>query len=276
MSDLRTAVLFPGQGSQTPEMREEVAAIRPDLLEHASEVVGHDPFARVDEGTRFVQPAIFCASLAGWERLRVDTEPAMLAGHSLGEITALVAAGSMPELDGLRLVAARGRLMQEASERSAGGMMAVRGGAADVEPLLAGTGAVIANDNAPKQVVLAGSVQALEAAQERLAGAGIRGKRLPVSGAFHSPLMEPAVAAFAVELERVRFAAPAIPVVSCFSPGAIVDPAQAIASALTRPVRWVDTLHALHHAGIERYVETGPGKVLTGLVRRTLPEPAHA
>ncbi len=276
MSDLRTAVLFPGQGSQTPEMRGEVAAIRPDLLEHACEIVGHDPFARVEDGTRFAQPAIFCASLAGWERLRMETEPAMLAGHSLGEITGLVAAGSVPELDGLRLVAARGRLMQEASERSAGGMMAVRGGAAEVEPLLAGTGAVLANDNAPRQVVLAGSVRALEAAQERLAGAGIRGKRLQVSGAFHSPLMEPAVAAFAAQLDRVRFAAPAIPVISCFSPRAIVDPARAIAAALTRPVRWVDTLHALDHAGIERYVETGPGKVLTGLVRRTLGEPAHA
>src|SRR6202051_1257462 len=111
-----TAILFPGQGSQTPDMRDTVAAVRPDLLGLAAEVVGEDPFGRAEEGTRYAQPALFCASLAGWAALGRplgDFRP----GHSLGELPALVAAGSLRERDGLELVALRGRLMQEAGER---------------------------------------------------------------------------------------------------------------------------------------------------------------
>src|SRR4051812_7967952 len=116
------AVLFPGQGSQTPAMRELVGRLRPDLLELAPPPVGEDPFERVDDGTRFAQPAIFCAALAGWESLKGELRPDVLAGHSLGEITALVAAGALSDADALHLVAARGRLMQEAGGQ--GGMLA--------------------------------------------------------------------------------------------------------------------------------------------------------
>src|SRR5947209_19001826 len=125
-----TALLFPGQGSQTPQMRETVARERPELLEAVAEAVGEDPFPRVDDGTRFAQPAIFCASLAGWRALG---EPAaeLSAGHSLGELAALVAAGALGALDALRLVALRGVLMQRAGEQGAeGGMVALLGAGA--------------------------------------------------------------------------------------------------------------------------------------------------
>src|SRR5436305_9654127 len=127
-----TAILFPGQGSQTPEMRETVAEERPDLLSLAEEVVGEDPFPRVEEGTKFAQPAIFCASLAGWEALGRPSGDFM-AGHSLGELAAFVAGGSLTERDGLELVTLRGKLMQESGERAGdGGMLALMGrGAAE-------------------------------------------------------------------------------------------------------------------------------------------------
>src|SRR5436309_1699295 len=127
-----TAILFPGQGSQTPEMRETVADVRPDLLTLAEEIVGEDPFPHAEEGTKFAQPAIFCASLAGWETLGRPSGDFM-AGHSLGELAALVAAGCLGERDGLELVTLRGSLMQESGERAGdGGMLALMGrGAAD-------------------------------------------------------------------------------------------------------------------------------------------------
>ena len=115
-----TAILFPGQGSQTPEMRETVAEVRPDLLSLAADVVGEDPFARVEDGTNFAQPAIFCASLAGWAALGAPSGDFM-AGHSLGELAALVAAGWLRERDGLELVSLRGKLMQESGQRAGDG-----------------------------------------------------------------------------------------------------------------------------------------------------------
>ena len=125
-------MLFPGQGSQAAGMREQVERWRPDLVLLARAAVGDDPFERADEGTRFAQPAIFCAALAGWRRLRDDFEPELMAGHSLGEISALVAAGAMDAEDGLNLVAARGSLMQEAAEAAGGGgMLAVSVGDRD-------------------------------------------------------------------------------------------------------------------------------------------------
>ena len=125
-----TAVLFPGQGSHTPEMHESVASIRPDLLSLAATVVGTDPFPLAEEGTMYAQPAIFCASLAGWNAMG-SPEGDFMAGHSLGELGALVAAGCLTERDGLELVALRGRLMQEAGERAGdGGMLALLGAGA--------------------------------------------------------------------------------------------------------------------------------------------------
>ena len=265
-------MLFPGQGSQTAEMRAAVAAARPDLLELACELVGDDPFERVDDGTRFQQPAIFCASLVGWELAAAATRPVALAGHSLGELAALVAAGVLAERDGLWLVVERGRLMQEAAESNGGGMVAVRARREEVEPLLARTGVALANENAPRQVVLAGPEAALVAAEAELAAAGIRTVRLPVAGAFHSEAMRSVVGRFRAAAASVAFAEPRIPVVSCLLAAPPPDPRDALVAGLTSPVRWVETLRALHDLGVERFVETGPGEVLTGLVRRTLPD----
>src|SRR4051794_9975499 len=160
--DGQLAVLFPGQGSQTAGMRELVERLRPDLLELAPSAVGEDPFERVDEGTRWAQPAIFCAALAGWEELKHELHPDVLAGHSLGEVTALAAAGALSDADALRLVAARGRLMQEAGGE--GGMLAVRAPASDARETAARHGLAVANDNSPEQVVLSGPENGLEAA----------------------------------------------------------------------------------------------------------------
>src|ERR671919_356252 len=190
------AMLFPGQGSQTADMRDQVERHRPDLLEFAQSEVSDDLFERAGDGTRWAQPAIFCAALAGYEVLKDRYEPDLMAGHSLGEISALVAAGALDAEDGLRLVAARGRLMQDAAEETGdGGMLAVRArDRAPVEQVAARTNLSIANDNAPDQLV----------------------------------------------------------------------------QAIVSPVRWTDVMSALQDLGATRYVETGPGRVLTNLVRKSL------
>jgi [acyl-carrier-protein] S-malonyltransferase len=263
------AVLFPGQGSQTEGMRESVERERPDLLERAVEVVGDDPFELATEGTRFAQPAIYCASIAGWSRLGASAD--LLAGHSLGEIGALAAGGALSEDDGLRLVALRGRLMEEAAAGSgAGAMLAVGAPVADVEPLAERLGLTVANDNAPDQVVLSGEEGAIEEARRIARDEGLRAVRLPVGGAFHSPAMRAAVPEFEEELAHVELREPRVPVYSCVTAAPFDDPRRLLAAALTSPVRWRETLLALRDRGATRFVETGPGRVLTGLVRRTL------
>lgn len=265
-----TAILFPGQGSQTPEMRDLVAQLRPDLLELALEIVGDDPFELVDHGTNYAQPAIFCASLAGWEALgRPKGE--YMAGHSLGELGALVAAGALRERDGLELVALRGRLMSEAGE---GGMLALIGeGAAEQAFELAERhGLAVANDNAPQQVVLSGASAAIPAAAQAAKELGLRARELPVTGAFHSPMMAAAAPEFAAALQRVDVATPRVTVLSAVTAEPFVDVREQLVAALTSPVRWRETLLALHARGVERFVEVGPGKVLTGLAKRTLSE----
>jgi malonyl CoA-acyl carrier protein transacylase len=267
-----TAILFPGQGSQTPEMREAVAEVRPDLLSLGAEVVGCDPFPRAEEGTQFAQPAIFCASLAGWAALGLPRGD-LMAGHSLGELAALVAAGSLKERDGLELVALRGRLMQEAGERSGeGGMLALLGaGASDhAAELAASHGLAVANDNCPTQVVLSGQRAALPAAAAAAKGVGLRAMEVPVTGAFHSPMMAPAVPEFVAALQRVEVRPPAVPVLSAVTAAPFDDIRQRLVDALTMPVRWRETMLALHELGAERFVEVGPGRVLTGLLKRTL------
>lgn len=267
-----TAILFPGQGSQTPEMRESVSEVRPDLLSLVDQIVGEDPFARAEEGTRFAQPAIFCASLAGWEALgRPDGE--MMAGHSLGELAALVAAGCLNERDGLELVALRGKLMQESGERAGdGGMLALLGaGAADhASDLARDHGLAVANDNSPQQVVLSGDRSAFEAASVAAKELGLRPMALPVTGAFHSPMMAGAVPEFEAALARVEIAPPRVTVLSAVTAAPFEDVRKQLAQALTMPVRWRETLLAMRERGGERFVEVGPGRVLTGLVKRTL------
>jgi [acyl-carrier-protein] S-malonyltransferase len=267
-----TAILFPGQGSQTPDMRDLVAQERPDLLEQATEIVGEDPFPWAEAGTNYSQPAIFCASLAGWESLgRPDGD--FMAGHSLGELAALVAAGSLQEQDGLELVALRGRLMQEAGERAGdGGMLALLGkGAADHAVELAERhGLAVANDNSPQQVVLSGARDALPTAAEAAGELGLRAVELPVSGAFHSPMMAAAVPEFEAALRRVTISEPRVPVLCAVTAAPFDDVAAQLTEALTKPVRWRETMLALNELGADLFVEVGPGRVLSGLVKRTL------
>jgi [acyl-carrier-protein] S-malonyltransferase len=275
--DRQTALLFPGQGSQTADMRETVERRRPDLLELAFEEVGPEVFERAADGTRWAQPAIYCAALAGARELDVDAD--VMAGHSLGEITALVAAGAIGAEDGLRLVAARGRLMQEAAEETGdGGMTAVR--ARDdnrdaIAEVAAEAGVQIAN--APDQLVLSGAVSALDTAEALLKERGVRGKRLPVAGAFHSPLMDPAVEPFRAAVESIEIREPRVPVYSCVTAEPFDDIRQRLVEAITQPVRWLDVMRALDARGVTEFVETGPGKVLTNLVKKSLaPEAASA
>ncbi len=263
-----TAILFPGQGSQTDGMRDEVERVRPDLLAAAIEAVGEDPFARVDDGTQFAQPAIFCASLAGWEELG-RPEGDYMAGHSLGELGALVAAGAVSEQDGLELVVLRGALMGQAAE---GGMVALMGaGAADhAHELAQAHGLTVANDNSPQQVVLSGPRGNLPAAAQAARELGLRAMELDVTGAFHSPLMAPAAPKFEAALARVNFSNPRVPVLTAVTAEPFDDIPLRLAQALTRPVRWRETMLALREHGVERFVEVGPGRVLTGLAKRTL------
>jgi malonyl CoA-acyl carrier protein transacylase len=261
------ALLFPGQGSQTPGMREQVSERDPELLERCLELVGEDPFARVTESTRFAQPAIFCASLTGFGAYE-GPHPRAAAGHSLGELAALVAAGAISRKDGLELVVLRGRLMAEADDR--GSMLALVGGSdEDVEAIAGPTGLTVANDNSPGQVVLSGDRDDLEEAR-RLAGErGVRAMPLDVAGAFHSPLMAPATEPFAAALQDVEIRDPRFPVYSCASAAPFADVRAELAAALTAPVRWRETMLALHEdAGAQRFVEVGPGNVLTKLARR--------
>ena len=277
-----SAILFPGQGSQTPEMRETGAEVRPDLLSLAEQIVGEDPFARAEEGTKFAQPAIFCASLAGWEALgRPSGE--FMAGHSLGELAALVAAGCLGERDGLELVALRGKLMQESGERAGdGGMIALMGrGAAEKAGGLADAhGLAVANDNSPQQVVLSGDRAGFEGVTAAASELGLRAIELPVTGAFHSPMMAEAVPSFVEALGRVEVSpsADGVTVLSAVTAAPFEDVRAQLAQALTMPVRWRETLLAMHERGADRFVEVGPGRVLTGLVKRTLSdvELAHA
>ena len=267
-----TSIIFPGQGSQTPDMRATVAEHRPDLLELVGAAVGVDPFPRAEDATSYAQPAIFCASLAGWEALGRPTGDFM-AGHSLGELAALVAAGAINDRDGLELVALRGRLMHESGVRAGnGGMLALIGaGAAEHAGALAEAhGLSVANDNSPLQVVLSGErakfAEAAGAAQEL----GLRPIELPVTGAFHSPMMEGALPEFTAALDRTEVHDPQVPVLSAVTAAPFDDIRRRLADALISPVRWRETVLAMHEEGAERFVEVGPGKVLTGLVKRTV------
>ena len=265
-----TAYLFPGQGSQVPGMRDEVARLRPDLLLAVCEIVGEDPFERVEESTRFAQPAILCTSLARWSAL--DAQPDVLLGHSLGELAALSAAGSIGERQALELVAIRGRLMARMGAPG-DGMLAALGGSRElVEGLARAHGVTVANDNAPGQLVLSGGVEALVALSLEARARGVKTMKLAVRGAFHSAAMEPARPAWEAALSQVDFAEPAVPVISCLTAEPIGDPRRALADSLTHPVRFRESLLRLASDGATSFVDVGPGRILEGLARRTLPE----
>jgi len=253
-------------------MRDVVAEFRGDLLEAVSSAVGEDPFARADEATRFAQPAIFCASLAHWDAKGRPTAD-LLAGHSLGELAALVVAESLNERQALELVVLRGALMQEAGEQAGeGGMVALMGrGAADHGAELAHAhGLSLANDNSPQQVVLSGARASLPAAVAAAEELGLRAMTLPVTGAFHSEMMRQAVPRFTEALERAQVEQPAMTVLSAVTAAPFDDVRLRLAQALTMPVRWRETMLAMHELGAERFLEVGPGRVLSGLAKRTL------
>jgi [acyl-carrier-protein] S-malonyltransferase len=269
---MRTALLFPGQGSQAPDMRDVVERARPDLLELAVELCGGDPFANVEAGTRYLQPALCCASIALWEEAGRPSAD-LYAGHSLGEVAALVAAGAMEAADGVWLAVRRGDVMQAAAEAEPeGGMLAILGDDDAARELAGAHGLAIANENAPGQIVLSGAGDALAAARAEAKARGARTVRLAVKGAFHSPTMEPAVTALRAALAEVEIRSPAAVVVSGVTAEPFDDVRARLAEALVRPVRWTNVLATLRRLGAERFVEVGPGNVLTGLTGRTLPE----
>lgn len=272
-----TAVLFPGQGSHVDGMGEEVARTAPELHARCLELVGDDAFARAGEDTRFAQPAIFCASLAAAAHESVGG-PAVYAGHSLGELTALTAAGVFTWEDGLALVVERGRLMaQSAAEQGDGTMTALlKGTPEQAEEIAAAHGLTVANDNAPGQLVLSGSAPALDAAAKAAREAGLRAMRLDVAGAFHSPAMASAAAGFAAALAEVELHEPRVPVFSCASAAPFADVRAELAAALTSPVRWRQTLLALQAHGATEFVDAGPAQILAGTVKRTIGETVNA
>jgi [acyl-carrier-protein] S-malonyltransferase len=259
-------------------MRDAVAAVRPDLLAAVIDLVGEDPFARVEDSTRFAQPAIFCASLAGWTQLRDLVAPIAVAGHSLGELSALAAAGVLDDHVALRLVVLRGLLMDVAGATSGGGtMLAVLGATpAQAAALAVRHGVTLAHDNAPGQVVLSGPLNALKAARNDARGGGLRAAALDVSGAFHSPQMRHAVIPFREALAEVEIRRPAFPVISCTTAEPFRDPRVELADALVAPVRWRQTMTALAAAGADRFVDAGPGALLARLAPRCVPAAAVA
>jgi [acyl-carrier-protein] S-malonyltransferase len=269
------AAIFPGQGSHAPDMDEPYRGH--PAFERGLELLGFDPFERLDEGTRFQQPAIFLCSVAAWDVWRGEApddaaDVRAAAGHSLGEYAALVAAGALAFDDAVGLVAERAAAMADAGEQRPGTMLAMLGGEDHaVRALASRLGLTVANDNAPGQLVLSGGVEAIEQAEEVARDeTGARARRLPVSGAFHSPLMEPAADRLRTALARVDVQRGAFPVYANGTAAPFGDVRRELSENLLRGVRWRETLLALRAAGVERFVEHGPGAVLTGLVKRTL------
>jgi [acyl-carrier-protein] S-malonyltransferase len=269
-----TAVLFPGQGSHSEGMEEPFR--EHPLLRRGIDLLGIDPFERLAEGTRTHQPALFLCSIAQWaSRDEHDEDPLAAAGHSLGEYAALTAAGAIDFDDAVRLVDARARAMADAAEREDGGMVAMLGGERDdIDELAAELGLSLANDNAPGQIVLSGRSDAIEQAVQRAGDIGCRARQLDVGGAFHSPLMAPAADALEEALEETTIRKPDFPVLSNGSVKPFTDIRSELAENLLKPVRWRETLIELQSMGATDFVECGPGKVLKGLVKRTLRAPA--
>ncbi|MEX2196180.1 MAG: ACP S-malonyltransferase [Thermoleophilaceae bacterium] len=264
-----TALLFPGQGSHAAGMDEPWRD--GEVIPRGIELLGYDPFARLDEGTRFQQPALFLCGLAALEAEPGLHEPAAGAGHSLGEYTALTAAGALDFEDALRLVALRGDAMARAGEAAPGGMLALLGaGNGDADELTRRHRLTIANDNAPGQLVLSGAADAIEAAEAEVRERRLRARKLDVSGAFHSELMVPAAEELACALAQITIRPPRFPVYSNGTASPFGNVRAELAANLLRTVRWRETLLALRARGVERFVTLGPDKVLNGLVKRTL------
>ena len=267
-----SAVLFPGQGVSVARARERVEAALPLLRARADELIGADCFERAGESTRFAQPAIFLSSLAAFGELEGAEDALAFAGHSLGELTALAAAGALSHEDALELVVLRGRLMDE-SGRSAGdgSMLALLRGTPEVAREVADAAGVwVANDNAPGQIVLAGPREGLRRAAEIGRERGVRTLALEVTGAFHSPWMAGAQEPFREALARVELTDPAVTVFSGLTAQPFSDVRAELAAALTAPVRWRETMAALAAFGAHTFIDVGPDQVLARLVPRNV------
>lgn len=282
------AYVFPGQGSQFVGMGKDLYdnhAAAKALFEQANDILGFRitdlMFSGTDEDlkqTRVTQPAIFLHSVIR-ARLLEDFRPDMVAGHSLGEFSALVANGTLSFEDGLKLVFQRALAMQEACELQPSTMAAVLAlEDAKVEEICAGIDGVVvpANYNCPGQLVISGSVEAVNAACEALKAAGAkRALVLPVGGAFHSPLMEPAREKLAAAIENTVFSDPSCPVYQNVIASAVSDKNEIrknLVAQLTAPVRWTQSVKAMWADGATKFTEVGPGKVLQGLVKKIAPE----
>ena len=288
----KTAFLFPGQGSQLVGMGQDFVAAYPAALavfEQAELWLGfnlrdicfHGPETALND-TSNTQPALYTHSAAILRVLRDElpqARPAYVAGHSMGELTALFAAGAMTFEDGLTLVRARGKAMKAAGEKSPGAMAAVLGLESPVVQEICATATVqvgrpvvLANDNCPGQVVISGDNQALDLAMQAATEKGAkRVVKLPISIASHSPLMAAAAADFGKAVDATPFQTPQIPVYANITAApltAVADIRPELKGQLTQPVRWTESMQALIAAGVTTFIEIGSGEVLSGLIKR--------
>ena len=286
------AFVFPGQGAQFVGMGKDLYENNPvakEMFDKANEILGFNitdlMFNGTDEDlrqTKVTQPAIFLHSVILAKTMGDDFNPDMVAGHSLGEFSALVAAGALSFEDGLRLVSARAQAMQKACEKTPSTMAAVLAlPDARVEELCASVteGVVVpANYNCPGQIVISGSIEGVDAACAKMLEAGAkRALKLKVGGAFHSPLMEPARAELADAIAHTDFHAPKCPVYQNVNAEPKTDPEtikKNLIAQLTAPVRWTQTIQNMIAAGADTFVEVGPGAVLQGLVKKISSEVA--
>jgi [acyl-carrier-protein] S-malonyltransferase len=281
---MKHAYVFPGQGSQFPGMGKaivEQSEASKKLVEQANTQLGFDLASIMFSGTEeelrrtdVTQPAIFLHSMLAYSTLN-NPQPSMVAGHSLGEFSALVAAGVLSFADGLRLVAARANAMQKACELEPGTMAAVLGlEDQKVESICAGIAEIVvpANYNCPGQLVISGSVTGIEKACIALKEAGAkRAIVLPVGGAFHSPLMKAAEEELQGAIQSITFNAPSCPVYQNVVAMPVTDPAtikQNLINQLTGPVKWTQSIQAMIADGATEFTEVGPGKVLQGLIQK--------
>lgn len=279
------AFVFPGQGAQFSGMGKDLHDASQDArmrFEQANAILGFDIASIMFEGTaeelkqtKVTQPAIFLHSVILAECLGDAFQPDMVAGHSLGEFSALVAAGALGFKDGLSLVSARANAMQKACELQPSTMAAVLGLENNVvEDICGNTDGVVvaANYNCPGQLVISGEVPAVEAACHALTEAGARrALMLPVGGAFHSPLMEPAREELATAIAQADIQSPRCPIYQNVSAEPTSDPQlirQQLVAQLTAPVRWTQTMEAMIADGAKEVTEVGPGKVLQGLFKK--------